>query len=173
MKNLFTIFLLLSVTLFTVSSCSDDEVTPPPVAGGDATVVFGDGGTKATAITNLVVAGVAYNVEIKLAYPSQIFGAYPGTYAFNTNSEAVAATQAINIALNAAGATHVGEAGVAGDEGRYRIGYESFESTIGSGTQENCRFKSGIFEPASWREGAEETNPYNGEPVTWAVFTKK
>jgi hypothetical protein len=171
MKNLFTIILLLSVTLFTVSSCSDEEVTPPAGGGGDATVVFGDGGTKATAITNLVVAGVTYNVEIKLAYPSQIFGAYPGTYAFNTNSEAVAATQAINIALNAAGATHVGEAGVTGDEGRYRIGYESF--LFGTNDVENTRFKSGIFEPASWREGLEETNPYNAEPVTWAVFTKK
>ena len=138
MKKLAYSFLLLSIPLAFLVSCSKDEEDPPP--NGDATVVFGDGGTKATAITNLVVDGVTYDVEIETAIPSEIYGAYPGTYTFTTNADAVTAVEAISAALNAQGATHVGQAGEEVDEDRYRIGYESFEF----GEIENCRFKLGI-----------------------------
>ena len=167
MKKLNYSILLVAIALALNVSCSDDDPAPP--SNGDATVVFGDGGTKATAITNLVVDGTTYDVQIRTAIPNEIYGAYPGTYTFTTNDDATAAVNAINAALNAQGATHVGQAGAAVDEDRYRIGYESFEV----GLIENCRFKLGIRESSSWKEGFEETNPYNDEPVLWAVFTEK
>jgi len=127
-----------------------------------------DGGTKAKGINNLVVDGVTYDVEFLLAVPSEIYGNYPGTYTFKTNENAIVAIEAANIALNDTKATVVGEEGQDGS-GRYRVGYQSFDT----GGSENTRFKLGWFEPASWNVGAEETNPYNEEPVTWAVFTEK
>ena len=161
----------------TITVTAEDETTQEwtvtvtvEASGGATSVEFDDGGTKATRILNLVVDGVTYDVEIKLAFPSEIYGAYEGTYTFNTNDAAVAAIDAVNIALNDADATQVGQAGEAA-VGRYRIGYLSFISTVGD--IEMCRFKSGVFEPDSWREGLEETNPYNSEPVTWAVFTEQ
>ena len=142
------------------------NVTEASVGGGELSVEFGDGGTtKATAIRNLVVDGVTYDVEFKIVVPNQIYGAYPGTYTFTSNAETVTAINAISDALNATGAAVVGAPGGA-EEGRYRIGYESFELA----TIENTRFNTGVFEPATWREGLEETSPYNDEPVTYAEF---
>jgi hypothetical protein len=138
-------------------------------ATGATTVVFGDGGTKATAILDLVVDGITYDVEIKVAIPSEIYGAYPGSFTFSTNAETVTAIEAMNVALNDQGAVTVGELGGTADEGRYRIGYESFLT----GAVQHVRFNTGVFEPASWREGLEETNLYNDEPVTFAEFTEK
>jgi hypothetical protein len=169
MKKLNYSILLVAIALALHVSCSDDDPEPQPPSNGDATVVFGDGGTKATAITDLVVDGTTYDVQIKTAIPNEIYGAYPGTYTFTTNDEATAAVKAINAALNAQGATHVGQAGEAVDEDRYRIGYEKLDI----GATENCRFKLGIRESSTWKEGFEETNPYNAEPVLWAVFTEK
>ena len=136
--------------------------------GGETTVEFADGGVKATAIRNLVVDGVTYDVEFKIRYPQQIYGDYPGTYTFTSNDDAITAIEAVDVALNTTDAAKVGEAGLVTEEGRYRIGYASFIAL----TVENTRFKSGIFEPASWRVGAEETSPYNDEPVTYAIFTE-
>jgi len=144
------------------------NVTEASGGGGTTTVEFGDGGVKATAIRNLVVDGVTYDVEFRFVYPQQIYGNYPGTYTFKTNDDAITATEAINAALNNTDAATVGEEGLVTDEGRYRIGYLSFET----GPVENTRFKTGVFEPASWRTGLEETNPYNSEPVTFAAFTQ-
>jgi hypothetical protein len=170
MKKQIYSLLLVSIIMALQISCGKDDPEPEQEQpSGDVTVVFGDGGTKATAITDLVVDGVTYDVQIRTAVPNEIYGTYPGTYTFTTNAEAVTAVEAINNALNEAGASHVGHAGQAVDEDRYRIGYESFEV----GAIENCRFKLGIRESSSWKEGFEETNPYNDEPVLWAVFTTK
>ena len=144
------------------------NVTEASGGGGTTTVEFGDGGVKATAIRNLVVDGVTYDVEFRFVYPQQIYGNYPGTYTFKTNDDAITATEAVNAALNNTDAATVGEEGLVTDEGRYRIGYLSFLV----GPVENTRFKTGIFEPASWRTGLEETTPYNAEPITFAVFTQ-
>ncbi len=145
------------------------EVTVSEKGSGDAIVEFGDGGTKATAIKDLEVDGITYDVEFLIAKPSEIYGDWPGTYTFTTNDDAVAAVDAVNTALNDFSATRVGKEGEVADEGRYRIGYMDVVLL----EINNTRFKLGIFEPASWREGLEETNPYNAEPVTWAVFTAK
>jgi hypothetical protein len=172
MKKLFTIALLLSVTLFTVSSCSDDEVTPP-AGGGDVTVVFGDGGTKATAITNLVVDGVTYDVLFKYVAPGEIYGTYPGTFTFTTNADANTALVAINVEFNKVTVNSIGQAGETFDETRYRIGYEAFQTTPGTQTQDNCRFKFGSKQ-TDWIENTEETAPWNEQPgLIFAEFTKK
>ena len=136
-------------------------------SGGGTTTVVHDG-TQATAILNLVVDGITYDVEFLFAVPSEIYGAYPGTYTFNTKSEAATAIEAANVALNGTIVALVGEEGQEAS-GRYRVGYLSFEA---SGT-ENTWFKLGWFEPASWNVGLEETNLYNADPVTFAKFTKK
>ena len=136
--------------------------------GGTTTVEFADGGVKATAIRNLDVDGVIYDVEFRLVYPQQIYGDYPGTYTFDSNDAAVTAVEAVNVALNNTDAATVGEEGGTADEGRYRIGYMSFIAL----DVENTRFKVGIFEPTSWREFFEETSLYNLEPLTFAEFTE-
>ena len=143
------------------------NVTQEGSSGGGETSVIHNG-TKATAILNLDVDGIIYDVEFLFATASEIYGPYPGNYTFKNNTEAVFAIEAANIALNGTDAMQVGEEGQEAS-GRYRVGYQSFLF----GGIENTRFKSGVFEPASWRVGAEETNPYNDEKVTFAKFTEK
>ena len=104
------------------------------------------------------------NVEFKHAYPQQIYGDYPGTYTFTSNTDASAAIMAIDDALNSTDATTVGEKDKE-DSDRYRIGVDSFEAL---GTQ-STRFRSGIFD-MTWQEGLGDSVFYNNELNTWAVF---
>jgi hypothetical protein len=134
--------------------------------GGGTSVEFGNGGSTATAIRNLVVDGVTYDVEFRQVAPGEIYGAYPGTYTFTTNADATTAVNAINVELNSEGAVNVGEEGEAVDGTRYRIGYESFQV----GMIDNNRFKIGVKEP-DWKEGFEETAPWNEQPgLLYAEF---
>jgi hypothetical protein len=133
---------------------------------GATTVEFGDGGTiKATAIRNLVVDGVTYDVIFRQANANELYGAYPGTFTFNTDGEATVAVSAINAALDTAGASRVGEAGAALDEPRYKIGFNAFLA----GPTENCRTKLGI-EQIGWIQGPEESSLWNDDQTTWAEF---
>jgi hypothetical protein len=168
-KNL--ILLLTLVFMAGLYSCNKDGDAALPDNGGDTTVEFGDGGTKATAIRNLVVEGVTYDVEFKSANPSEIYGAYSGTYTFNTDEDATAAVNAINTELDKALANVVGEDGLTFDETRYRIGYESFQTSLGNGVQDNCRMKLGLKEP-DWKVGPEESSLWIDDLVIWAVFTE-
>ena len=159
---------------FTITVTAEDETTTQDwtvnvtaaAAGGPTTVEFADGGVKATAIRNLVVDGVTYDVEFKHAYPQQIYGDYPGTYTFTSNTDASAAINAIDDALNSTDATTVGEKDKVDDD-RYRIGLESLTVL----EVQNTRFRSGVFD-TSWLEGFGDSVLYNADPSTFAVFTE-
>lgn len=146
-------------------SCSDDD--DPAPEEGDITVEFNDGGTKATAIRNLVVGGTTYDVEFPTAEPSVFYGAYPGTFTFTTDTDARVARDAINAALTNAGATAIGLSGET-ERSLYRIGYNSSET---SGGIQSCNFVSGEF-GTPWEAGISDKTLYNTDPVTWAIFTE-
>ena len=80
-------------------------------AASAQTVIFGDSSNpaKATAIQDLNVGGMRYNVEFLYARDAQdVYGPLPGDYDFNTDSSARAAVEAVNDALNAEDALFVG-----------------------------------------------------------------
>jgi hypothetical protein len=133
---------------------------------GETVVIFGDGETKATAITDLVVDGIAYNVEFIFDEPVVIYSAYPGIYSFTTKEDALTALDAVNVALNAAGATSVGGLGGAFNYNKARVAYEAV-----SGAQQ-VRFMFNAHNNAWENRQFGETAPYE-EPFLFASFTKK
>ncbi len=139
-------------------------------AAGATTVVFGDGGTtKATGITDLIVDGVVYDVEFIEANASEIYGTYPGTLTFDTESEANTGVNAINVELDKAAVLDVGEAGGSLVTELYKIGYEAFLF----GGVENCRIKYGVRRNSDWILGSEESSTWEDDQVIFAVFTEK
>jgi hypothetical protein len=137
-------------------------------AAGATTVVFGDGGTKATAITDIVVDGVTYDVEFEFNTPGPVYGPYPAIYTFTTSEDARTALDAVNTALDGANAESVGIVGTTKLYNIARIGYESFETTF----YQFCRFEYTVFDPP-WTKGLDyEDTPFN-EKVMFAVFTAK
>jgi hypothetical protein len=90
-----------------------------------ATVIFDPGdSTKATGIENLEIIGKLYNVTFTPPSTAavQVYGFFPGTYDFDTSSEALEAVQTVNDALNINGAQTVGVAGLKGVP-FYRVGF--------------------------------------------------
>ena len=145
------------------------NVTEAAAAGGPTTVIFADGGTKATGITDLVVDGVTYDVEFIYDTPLEIFGTFTGTYTFTENADAEAAMDVVNIALNDAEATAVGDGGSSDEYDKYRVGVEG----LLLGPVEQCRFRFAKF-GTSWVNSAfGETTTYDDESSMFAKFTKK
>jgi hypothetical protein len=136
---------------------------------GATTVVFGDGGTKATGITDLIVDGVVYDVEFREANAIEIYGTYPGTLTFDTESEANTGVNAINAELDNAGVLDVGEAGESLVTELYKIGYEAF---LFAGV-ENIRIKYGVRRNSDWILGSAESSLWEDDQVIFAEFTKK
>jgi hypothetical protein len=116
------------------------------------------------------VDGVTYDVKIVLSYAVAIYDAYPGTYTFTTPSEANVAIDAINSALNDAGATAVNALGESFNYEKYRIGYEG----VIINSNEFCEFMAGDYD-TSWENLGGENTLYNDATSnwTWAVFTAK
>jgi hypothetical protein len=97
------------------------------------TVIFDDPSapTKATRILNLDVPGFAlpFNVEFNLqAVALEIYGPHPGEFPiFNNTIEATDARNAVNAALQGAGATALGEVGLPTIESQgFNVGFGSF-----------------------------------------------
>jgi hypothetical protein len=143
-------------------------------APGTTLVVFGDGGTKATAITDLVVNGVTYDVKFVFQNPGQVYGPYPETTFTFPSSDSVTALRAldeINVALNDAGAVNVGEVGKERLFNKARIGYETFElATVPFVNFRYTVFKDSVESWENWNEP--EDTPFN-EKVLFAEFTEK
>ena len=137
---------------------------------GETTVLFGDGGTdKATGITDLVVDGVTYDVEMVNDHPANVYGAFPGTYTFTTSATAIIAIDAVLLALNNAAATLVGPVGK--EDTIVRIGYQGEEVTAGK----NCNFETGEFVNSGWNPAGFGFRGYNNYAVknVYAKFTPK
>jgi len=136
-----------------------------------ATVLFGDPAepNKATGIQDLNVAGTSYNVTFDvLAFAFEIYGSFPGSFPiFNTSTEASNARDAVNVALNAAGALTVGEVSADGSP-IYNIGYDSF---VGPLNQEFVNVARGAEETGEWVTLGLNTWLYNLDEKTYAVFT--
>ena len=95
------------------------------------TVEFGDGGTKATAIRELSVGGVLYDVTFAPSDAAlDVYGPFPGMYTFATATEAEAAVDVVLVALNDAGARSVGEVGNPVDPTIFNIGYEGVDGDV-------------------------------------------
>jgi hypothetical protein len=159
--------LIITVTAEDGITIQDWTVTVTEAAEvGETVVIFGDGETKATAITDLVVDGIAYNVEFIFDEPVVIYSAYPGIYSFTTKEDALTALDAVNVALNDAGATSVGGLGGAFNYNKARVAYEAV-----SGAQQ-VKFMFNAHNTAWENRQFGETAPYE-EPFLFASFTKK
>lgn len=134
-------------------------------------VLFNDPGdpTKATSIQNLDVAGQLYNVTFDLAFAFEIYDDYPGEFPiFDTSSEAIEARDAVNNALNRAGALSVGNP--SGDDGLpiFNIGYDSFEGPL---NQLFVNVARGIAEGDEWLDFGLNQWLYNLDEKVYADFT--
>jgi hypothetical protein len=90
-----------------------------------------------------------------------------GEFSFNTSNDAGDARDAVNAALNDAGATEIGEDGVDNNFGLgYNIGYESFML----GIIEALRTVRAQYTD-TWGGGTENTPTYNADHKGWAVFS--
>lgn len=161
MKNVRNILALATLLgLVALTGCEEE--------GGSNNDVEYDGEEKVSAIRNLVVGGETYDVLFQTREPVNVYGAYPGTFSFTTETEAREAVDAVNVVLNDAGALWVGEPG--GTElDVYFIGYTSFES---SGGVKFCRYEAGNFDPP-WGGGFSDQTFYITDPRMWAVFEKQ
>jgi hypothetical protein len=138
-----------------------------------ATVIFGDSSapTKATGIQDLDVGGTLYNVTFNLqATAATIYGTYPGDFPiFNTASAASNARDAVNAALQAEGATAIGEDGLPGvDADGFNIAYDSFLL----GSIESVNVARGFEETGEWLSGGTNQLSYNLDERAWAEFTE-
>ena len=136
-----------------------------------ATVIFGDGGTKATAVLDLNVDGRLYNVTFDpQQFAFEQFGSFPGTFVpFTTGLEALAALVAMIDALNNDGATTIGEVG--GPEFiSFAIGYDSFLAPIGD--IKTVSYTRSVNEDPGdlWQNFGENDNLYIGQELNWVVF---
>jgi hypothetical protein len=163
--------LTITVTAENGITIQDWTVTVTEAAdAGATTVVFADGGTtKATGITDLIVDGVVYDVEFIEANASEIYGTYPGTLTFESESEANTGVNAINLELDNAGVLDVGEAEGSLVTELYKIGYEAF---LFAGV-ENIRIKYGVRRNSDWILGSAESSLWEDTEVIFAKFTKK
>jgi len=117
---------------------------------------------KATGITDLDVGGTLYDVAFNLqAFAFEIYGAFPGNFPiFNTAQEAGDARDAVDAALNSAGALSLGEDGLAGVEANgFNIGFESFIVPIGD--VESVNVARGFIEGTDWISGGINSLTYN------------
>ena len=139
------------------------------------TVHFDDSGwpTKATSIDGLVVDGTAYDATF-LPWPSQeavhAYGGFPGVFTFNGKSEGTAAAIALDAALNAAGATHIGDISSLPERGfeLFHIGYGSVD--VGDPLLNEILMTFGSHIAIPWINGTEEKF-YNLDARNWAIFT--
>ncbi|NOR75226.1 MAG: T9SS type A sorting domain-containing protein [Draconibacterium sp.] len=124
----------------------------------------------ATGINNLEVGGINYDVVFRVQkFAYEIYGPYPGTFdIFDIATEAEDAVDAVNIALNDANATSIGDIDQPGIESPlYNIGY-------GSVILVNVEFinvwRAGI-EGVDWITLGNNQWTYNLDERSWAVFT--
>jgi hypothetical protein len=136
-----------------------------------ATVLFADGGTKATGIDDVNIGGTVYDVTFNVqVFAFEEYGPFPGTFFFNNATVALDAVNAINAALNASPATSVGAPGNAFEAVGFNIGYGSlggpgdveFVTTARGGCGDQC---------VDWISGGTNQLLYNADERTWAEFT--
>jgi hypothetical protein len=163
----------ITVTAEDNTTTEDWTVTVTEAAApGTTIVVFGDGGTKATAINDLVVDGVTYDVEFVFSEPGPVYGPYPGTtFTFPSSEDALTALDAINAALNGADAVSVGEVGTTRNYDKARIGYETIE--ISNVPLVNFRYTVYKNSSDSWENWNNPENTPFTEKVLFAVFNAK
>jgi hypothetical protein len=126
----------------------------------------------ATGIKNLGVDGTLYNVEFKNTSWSGVYGD-PPTFDFDSVDSSAAAVDAVNAALNADGASLVGESSTEGAPA-FMIGFGSFESSIEG---EIVLWQAGAYstpDPDAWISDL-ANNPFAGsatdnQPLMWADF---
>jgi hypothetical protein len=135
-----------------------------------AEVIFGDSSepNKATSITGQVVNGITYDVTFVLDwFAYEVYGPFPGAFTFNTSGDAEEARNAVNDALDAAGATSIGQDGVDTNFGLgYNIGYESFIFL----SIESLKTVRASY-TGTWGGLTENTPTYNGDHKEWAMFS--
>ncbi len=124
----------------------------------------------ATSITGLTVNGTSYDITWSAVLEAvNVFGAYPGTYTFSTESDATAAVTAMSAILNTKSALQVGVVGGVGSE----VFTVPFESFISGGT-ESCWFIVGSRSgppQTDWSTRQKEQVFWNVNGRTWAIFS--
>jgi hypothetical protein len=141
----------------------------------EAQVVFGDPTmpNMATGINNLEVGGINYNVVFRLQkFANEIYGPFPGTFdIFDALPEAEDAVATVNLALNGANATSIGDIDLPGFEGHsYLIGFESFILPIGE-VESILTVRATNEGTTDWFSLGENPWTYNFDERNWAVFS--
>jgi hypothetical protein len=161
----------VTITVTAEDATPQDWTVTVTVAEATTTeVLFDDGGTKATRITDLVVDGVTYDVAFVDSYPSQIYDEYPGTYTFTSTGDAATAMDAMNSALQGSIATVTGPQGGTEEDAKYRIGFEGQTAGL-----EFCNFAISRYSGTSWAQESDDSAQYNNffPTLIYAVFTEK
>jgi hypothetical protein len=138
------------------------------------TVHFGDSGwpTKATSITGLSVNDKTYDVIFDTGQEAfNVFGDFPGVFTFDGETEGTAAAVAMDDALNAAGASHIGEIQSLPERGFeiFHIPYGTVDNGGPALNEVLMAFGSKI-DGTVWNEGT-ENKLYNLDARNWTIFT--
>ncbi len=155
--------LILTFSLFLAS-----EPTGAQVVFGDPTMP-----NMATSINNLEVGGINYNVVFRVQkFANEIYGPFPGTFdIFDALPEAEDAVATVNLALNGANATSIGDIDLPGFEGHsYLIGFESFILPIGE-VESILTVRATNEGTTDWFSLGENPWTYNFDERNWAVFS--
>jgi hypothetical protein len=86
------------------------------------TVIVDPGGTNATAIRNLDVDGMLFDVDFVFGDAETVYGGRPPTFDFNSGADAIAAVDAATAALN--GVPTVETVGQSIESAFFNVGYE-------------------------------------------------
>lgn len=144
-----------------------------------ATVIFGDGGNKATGIKDLDIGGKLYDVSFTVqSFAFEVYGPFAGSFdVFSERFAAlngVAALRAVNAVsdeLEAAGALSIGEAGNPFESLTFNVGYGSSSGSSGIEMVNTARgFTLDVLD--RWFLGGMNQLAYNGDERTWAEFAE-
>lgn len=155
-KRVFTLTTFLAILSF----CTSSSISAQTVKFDDPLKT-----NMATSIEGLMIGGVMYDVDFVSVIPVNLYGAFPGTFTFNNQTDANQAIAEVNSALNNSNAIEIGPIGSAG-LGIYGIGYESFTA----GASQQCRLTRGKYD-VSWGSAGQDQTFWNTDSRLFASFT--
>jgi hypothetical protein len=139
-----------------------------PNAGAEVMFDNTESPFRATSVVGLEVNGNTYDVTFDVTIEAfHVFGPYPGVLNFITAEDAEAAVNALNAALNGAGALSIGSLEGPIDGQVYVIPFETYENSV-----QWIKIRIGSIEVGTdWiLVVPDEDIFYNLDARTWAVF---
>ena len=127
--------------------------------------------TRAIGITDLDVDGTPYNVDFILTEAVNVYGSLPGEFDFNTSESALAAVDAVTLALNEEGGVlFVGSEG--GRNNTFAQNFNVAYNHTGEGPTALANQWRSFIDSGTWRRSnSSEVSLWIGDARTWAIFT--